>query len=122
MDNKKNKLRSCAPIYTQHATNRTNKATTSATDNATVDLKALALEGLRRNRKRNQVATKQAKQRNFTPKKIAQKLRPKQCLTCDQVENIEHIGIGCKHIVDGYYQRQWTVLDKLQDCPRGYWN
>ena len=122
MDNKKNKLRSCAPIYTQHATNRTNKATISATDNATVDLKALALTGLERNKERNQTAIKEKKQRNSDAPKVAQKLRLKKCMECEHAEHFKRIGTGCEHIIEGYYQRQWTLLDKLVVCPRGYWN
>lgn len=53
---------------------------------------------------------------------IFQVLQHIECFDCEHAEYIESIGTGCKHIVAGYYQRQWTALDKLQDCPKGYWN
>ena len=51
MDKKEKELRSCVPIYTQHATKESNNATSNATNNATLDLKALALQGLKRNQR-----------------------------------------------------------------------
>lgn len=122
MADSKKELRSCAPLVTQHATSKGNNATTSATTNATVDLKALALKGLKRNRERNQSATKEKKQRNSDAPKVAQKLRQDNCQPCEHIEHIEPIGNGCNHITKGYYQKQWSRLDILEDCPRGLWN
>ena len=53
---------------------------------------------------------------------LLHELQHSECFDCEHAEDIERIGKGCKHIVEGDYQRQWTLLYKLQDCPRGYWN
>ena len=45
-----------------------------------------------------------------------------ECRKCEHIEHIEPIGNGCNHIVKGYYQYQWSLLDSLEQCPRGYWN
>jgi hypothetical protein len=119
---RKAELHSCTPIGMQPATLEKENATDNATDNATIDFKALALKGLKRNKERNRTATKGEKQRNSDTPKVAQKLRQDNCQTCEHTEHIESIGKGCKSIVKGYYQNQWSVLDTLDQCPRGHWN
>ena len=122
MDKKEKELRSCAPIYTQHATLKGKNATTGATENATVDLKALALEGLKRNRERNQSATKGKKERNSEATKRTKKLRKENCDKCSHHEELPKHGPGCVSKTTGKYKYQWSRLGILQQCPQGYWN
>ena len=122
MADSKKELRSCAPLVTQHATSKGNNATTSATTNATVDLKALALKGLKRNRERNQSATKEKKQRNSDASKVAKKLRKENCDNCQHHKKLPQHGSGCVHKIDDNYQYQWSLLGILKQCPLSYWN
>jgi len=122
MADRKKELRSCAPLVTQHATSKGNNATPSATANATVDLKALALKGLKRNRERNQTATKEKKQRNPDAPKVAKKLRMGNCKKSHHHEDLQQHGPGCVHMINGNYQYQWSLLDTLEQCPRDCWN
>ncbi len=122
MCKKKHKLRSCAPIYTQHATKKPSNATSSATDPATIDLKALALKGLKRNKERNRTATNEKKQRNSGAPKVTKKLRKENCEKCSHREELPQHGPGCVLKTNGKYQYQWNLLDILKRCPLGHWN
>ena len=122
MYKKKHELRSCAPIHTQHATKKPSNATSSATDPATVDLKTLALEGLKRNRERNRTATNEKKQRNLGAPKVTKKLRKENCGKCSHREELPQHGSGCVHKVKGSYAYQWSLLHTLENCPKGCWN
>jgi hypothetical protein len=62
-------------MKTQRATFEDSSATTSATQNTTKSLKALAGEVLERNTQRNASATEAEKQCNFATKNFAEKLR-----------------------------------------------
>ena len=44
------------------------------------------------------------------------------CNACENAEYIDPVGTGCLQRIKGDWEEQWTVLDKLQDCPMGYWN
>ena len=122
MSDKKHELRSCVPLVTQLATSKGKNATNNATTNATVDLKALALEGLKRNKQRNQSATKEKKERNSSAIKPTQKLRKENCDKCSCLEELPKQGSGCVSKLNGNYQYQWSLLATLEQCPRGYWN
>ena len=86
---KKDKLHSLDSLLTQLATNGSYNATWSANVNATIDLKALALEGLKRNKERNQNAINNNKQRNKGEQKDVNKLRSDHCNCCEHSEHFK---------------------------------
>jgi hypothetical protein len=45
-----------------------------------------------------------------------------ECRKCENKESIEGIGDGCNQAIKGYYKYQWSLLDTLEQCPRGLWN
>ena len=113
------KLHVARPIGMQHATNSPQNATPKQNKDATTDWDALADKVLGCNEQCNGNATNIKKPCNFSVPKVASK---SACKSCKSNEEIEGIGRGCVHIAKGHYQRQWTALDKLPDCPRGFWN
>ena len=131
---KKEELHGCNPIVMQPATSKENNATGSATQDATIDLKALALKGLQRNRHCNQAGINPENKCNYTPLKTNQKLHiscskitPQKandhgCDGCKHKEIIVCAGDGCVYKTEGTYKDIWTLIDKLDECPRGYWN
>jgi hypothetical protein len=128
---KNDELHSCTHIVMQPATFKEVTATDSATPNATVDLKALALEGLKRNIQRNKSATNPPKQCNsnspnntakVASKKQFTKAQKPDCDDCKHFEEIPPHGGGCVSKTNGKYQYQWNLLDTLDKCPRGSWN
>ena len=44
------------------------------------------------------------------------------CQGCQHKETIGDKGDGCNTIIQGEFSIQWTLLDTLGKCPRGYWN
>ena len=128
---KSDELHSCTYIGMQPATFKEATATDSATPNATVDLKALALEGLKRNKQRNKSATEAPKHCNSTSpnstkkvafKKQVTKAKKVGCGTCKHREEIPPHGSGCTYKTKGEFPNIWTLLDSLDECPRGYIN
>ena len=53
---------------------------------------------------------------------IMQLLQNDTCTNCNHHEEIPEHGSGCVHTTKGNYQYQWSQLDTLIICPRGYWN
>ena len=51
-----------------------------------------------------------------------EKTNKEKCQKCDHKEELPPHGSGCNHIIKGYYQKQWGLLDILEKCPRGLWN
>lgn len=118
---KKEKLRCLDPLHAQHATIRGYITTCCATTSATIDLKALALGGLKRNRERNQNATSSKKQRNQGEQKGVMKLRSDHCNCCEHLEHFKKIGSGCKHTVKELSRQQSDYIEILDECWKGPW-
>jgi hypothetical protein len=49
-------------------------------------------------------------------------LPPISCTGCKHAENIPGVGEGCVYRTSGDYPNIWTLLDSLDECPRGYIN
>ena len=45
-----------------------------------------------------------------------------RCIDCEYSEYINPIGTGCVNKTQGYWEEQWRAVDKLEDCPMGFWN
>jgi len=44
------------------------------------------------------------------------------CIDCEYAEHINPIGRGCVNKTQGYWEEQWISVDKLDECPMGFWN
>ena len=49
-------------------------------------------------------------------------LPPISCNGCKHAEHILGVGEGCVYRTSGDYPNIWTLLDSLDECPRGYIN
>ncbi len=92
---KSDELHSCTPIVMQPATFKEANATSSATNSATADLKALALKGLMRNQQCNHDATSTQKECNSTPPKTPPKVALKLHRDNEPKKQNNAIGYGC---------------------------
>ena len=53
---------------------------------------------------------------------LIQILRNNNCTNCSHCEDLPDHGLGCVHTIKGNYQYQWSQLDIIETCPKGYWN
>jgi hypothetical protein len=45
-----------------------------------------------------------------------------ECNACENAEYIDPVGTGCLQRIHGTWEEQWSAADRLEACPRGYWN
>ena len=53
---------------------------------------------------------------------LMQILQDNSCTNCQQHEELPQHGVGCVHKTNGHFEYEWTLVDILEKCPRGYWN
>jgi len=50
------------------------------------------------------------------------KTQKSTCIKCKHKETIPLVGDGCSYRTEGNYTDIWSLLDTLNECPRGYWH